>query len=224
MTSTIPTPVSRRERPAKAALTRDGIVATAIAIMRTEGLDKVTMRRLAQDLDTGPASLYVYVRNVADLHGAILDEQLASLDLHVDLESPWRPQIIALLTSYVISLHEYPSLARSVLTLRPSGPNYLRFVDSLLALLHAGGVSRRRAAWGIDLLLQYAVSTAAEHGTRDESTETPDEDDALATVLRDVSSEDYPNIAALGVELVSGTGPERLEWGMRAVIRGIAGA
>ncbi|MEV8510654.1 hypothetical protein AB0368_38300 [Actinoplanes sp. NPDC051475] len=28
------------------------------------------MRRLAEELDTGPASLYVYVRNMAELHGA----------------------------------------------------------------------------------------------------------------------------------------------------------
>lgn len=41
------------------------------------------MRRLAAELDTGLASLYVYVyvRNVAELHGAILDELLAGLPL-----------------------------------------------------------------------------------------------------------------------------------------------
>ena len=39
---------SRRERPAKPALTRAGIVAAAVRIMQAEGLDRVTMRRLAQ--------------------------------------------------------------------------------------------------------------------------------------------------------------------------------
>src|ERR1022692_1858482 len=58
-------PVSRRERPAKSALTREGIVAAAVGVMQAEGLDRVTMRRLAQELDTGAASLYVYVRNTA---------------------------------------------------------------------------------------------------------------------------------------------------------------
>src|ERR1700679_1834347 len=72
-------PRSRRERPAKPALTRVGIVATAIAIMRAEGLPKVTVRRLAQELDTGPASLYVYFRNTAELHAAILDELLGTI-------------------------------------------------------------------------------------------------------------------------------------------------
>lgn len=72
---------SRRERPAKPALSRAGIIATAVALMRAEGLEKVTMRRLAQELDTGPASLYVYVRNTAELHAAVLDELLGSVDL-----------------------------------------------------------------------------------------------------------------------------------------------
>jgi len=34
---------------------------------------------------------------------------------------------------------------------------------------------------------------------------------------------DYPNIAAIGAELFSGTASERLDWGVRALIRGIAG-
>jgi len=49
----------RRERPAKPPLSREWIVAETITIMRTEGLEKATMRRVAQALDTGPASLYV---------------------------------------------------------------------------------------------------------------------------------------------------------------------
>ena len=50
---------SRRERPAKQALTRQGIIDAAFVIMGEEGLGRVTMRRIAQALDTGPASLYV---------------------------------------------------------------------------------------------------------------------------------------------------------------------
>ncbi len=68
---------SRRQRPAKPALTRQGIVDAAVSIMQAEGLAKVTMRSVAAALDTGPASLYVYVRDVEDLHAQILDAQLA---------------------------------------------------------------------------------------------------------------------------------------------------
>src|ERR1700689_4856800 len=102
--------VSRREQPAKPALTREGIVAAAVAVMQAEGLDRVTMRRLAQELDTGPASLYVYVRNTAELHAAMLERLLGQIDLSpvtapassaapASSSGDWQERLIAGLTS-----------------------------------------------------------------------------------------------------------------------------
>jgi AcrR family transcriptional regulator len=54
--STPPVPRSRRERPAKPPLSRDAIVAAALEIAAAEGVEALSMRRLAQALDTGPAS------------------------------------------------------------------------------------------------------------------------------------------------------------------------
>src|SRR5580698_9630319 len=93
---------SRRERPAKPALTRAGIVAAAVDIMQAEGLDRVTMRRLAQELDTGPASLYVYVRNTAELHAAVLDQLLGEVDLGpARAPGDWRDRLTRILDSYI---------------------------------------------------------------------------------------------------------------------------
>src|SRR6059058_1211067 len=176
------TPVSRRDRPAKPPLSRAGIVAVALRVMGEEGLERVTMRRLAQELDTGPASLYVYVDNTAELHGAILDELLASVDFDPDVPpGRWRDRLVELLFSYAQVLSAHPSLARSVLLLRPSGPHYLRLIDSLLALLYAGGVPARQAAWGVDILLQMATATAAEQGARDQSVDAEGEHEALVS-------------------------------------------
>jgi AcrR family transcriptional regulator len=134
-------PRSRRERAAKPALTREGIVAAAVAILRAEGLRKVTMRRLAQELDTGPASLYVYVRNTDELHAAVLDELLGTVG-PAPAEGGWRERLERVLTDYTAMLMAHPSLARSALTARPSGPNYLRLIETLLGLLQG---DRRRA-------------------------------------------------------------------------------
>src|SRR5215469_12924657 len=169
--------VSRRERPAKPALTREGIVTAAVGVMQAEGLDKVTMRRLAQELDTGAASLYVYVRNTAELHAAMLEQLLGQIDL---------------------------SLA-----------------EAILALLSAGGVPPARAAWAVDILLHFATSTAAEQGTRHRAADADDEQDALAEALREAPAGTFPQIAALGPELLSGAGPDRLDWGFRVLISGI---
>lgn len=209
-------PVSRRDRPAKPPLSRDGIVAVALRIMREEGLEQVTMRRLAKELDTGPAALYVYVVNMAELHGALLDELLTEL--------PTAPDggLVDLLCDYTELLFRHPGLARSVLSLRPSGPRYLGLIDRVLGLLEAAGVPAGPAAWGVDVLLQHATASAAEHSTRGESADADEEVYRLATAIEEASADDYPNISRLRVELFSGTGGQRMRWQFAALIRGIA--
>lgn len=214
-------PRSRRERPAKPALTRAGIVGAAVGVMRAEGLQKVTMRRLAQELDTGPASLYVYLSNTAELHAAILDELLGTLGPPVG--GGWRERIEQLLGGYTALLFEHPGLARSALVSRPSGEHYLNLIETLLALLDEGGVPAGQAAWGVDLLLQYATATAAEHSGRDESVVAQDDWDALTRALHGVDRRTHPQIAALSGHLISGTPEERLSWGFHALLNGVLG-
>ena len=205
---------SRRERPAKAALTRSGIVATAVELVRAEGLAKVTMRRLAQELDTGAASLYVYVRNTAELHAAVLDELLGSVEL--DAAGDWDRRIEQVLRSYLQVLFEYPGLAQSALVARPSGANYLRLIETLLALLSEGGVPKAQAAWGIDLLLQLVTASAAEHADG-----AAGDWSATASAVRGVSAETHPHLAEHGDDLFAGPGEARLDWGIRVLINGI---
>ncbi|MEU8239440.1 TetR/AcrR family transcriptional regulator [Actinoplanes missouriensis] len=217
-------PVSRRDRPAKPPLSRAGAVSAALRIMKEEGLERVTMRRLAAELDTGPASLYVYVQNMAELHGAILDELLAGLALPDPdgVGERWREELTGVLTGYTQLLIGQPSLARSILALRPSGPHYVRLVDTLLGLLYAGGVPVAQAAWGVDLLLQHGTATAAEQGARNEAIEAKAEQDAFVEALNDAADGDCPNIARARHELFSGTGGQRLAWMFDAIIAGIS--
>ncbi|BCJ39699.1 TetR family transcriptional regulator [Actinoplanes ianthinogenes] len=196
-------------------------MAVALRIMREEGLERVTMRRLAAELDTGPASLYVYVQNTAELHGAILDELLADLDLPRPDPGSWREQLIELMAGYTRLLIAWPSLARSVLALRPSGPHYVRLIDAVLGLLHAGGVPVGQAAWGVDMLLQLGTATAAEQGTRGEAVDADGEHQLLVQELREVSEQEFPHIAGARDDLFSGTGEQRFTWALRVLIAGI---
>jgi AcrR family transcriptional regulator len=177
------------------------------------------MRRLAQELDTGPASLYVYFENMAELHGAVLDQLLADVDLRPGGSiRRWRARLVELLVAYTELLFAHPSLARSVLTLRPSGPNYMRLVDTVLVLLRRGGVPDGQAAWGMSLLLHVATATAAEHGTRRESDSTGV---AEEEPWRHIGTDDYPGIVWASAQLFTG-GAQRLPWAFEVLITGIA--
>ncbi|MBQ0828854.1 TetR/AcrR family transcriptional regulator [Streptomyces tagetis] len=215
-------PVSRRERPAKPALTRDGIVGTAVGIMRSEGLEKLTMRRLAKELDTGPASLYVYVANTAELHAAVLDALLGEVGPSAEESGgDWRVRLVAVLRSYTRVLLAHPQLARSALVARPSGPNYLALAERLLGLLAQGGASAEQTAWGLDLLLQYATATAAEHATQEQDPASEENWKALDRAVHTVDAATHPSIAAHRSALLSGPAESRLTWGFDALINGI---
>ncbi len=215
-------PRSRRDRPAKPALTREGIVAAAVAVMRAEGLERVTMRRLAQELDTGAASIYVYVSNTAELHAAVLDRLMEGLLDSARPGGEWRERLVAILTAYTELLFEYPSLARSALVARPTGPGYLDLLETLLSLLHDGGVADDRAAWGVDLLLQTATATAAEQATRGHAFESAGEQDAFERIVRGAPADTYPHVAAMADNLLRGPGRTRLTWAFHVLIDGIA--
>lgn len=213
-------PISRRERPAKPALTRAGIVDVALAILAEEGLGKVTMRRIAAALDTGAASLYVYVRNTEDLHAQVLDALLGEVKLPPK-DGPWRERLADLLTSYMAVLFQHPALARMSMSTHPSGANYLGLLDDVLGLLREGGVPDSDAAWGVDLLLSFATVTAVEHGHDDPLEADGDDLSALAEQLATVDAEVFPHIARLGNDLLSGTGEQRFQWGLDVLITGI---
>ncbi|MFF3563718.1 TetR/AcrR family transcriptional regulator [Streptomyces sp. NPDC002574] len=220
MTANPDTPRSRRDRPAKPPLTREGIVTAAVRVMKDEGLGKVTMRRLAQELDTGAASLYVYFGNADALHAAILDRLLGTVE-QPPARGPWRARLEAVLASCTGVLFTHPSLARAALSARPSGENYLTLIETLLALLAEGGVPPRQAAWGVDVLLQYATSTAAEHATQQASDSAGNDWDALTQALHAADPDDRPHIAAHAGALLSGTPEERFGWGVAVLLTGI---
>lgn len=223
-TDSAPSPRSRRERPAKPALTRQGIVDAALVILREEGLKKVTMRRIAAALDTGPASLYVYVRDTEDLHAQILDALLDPADWTPPKDGTWRDRLKALLTNYAEILVAHPEISRMALSTQPNGPNYMALAEAILDLLGEGGVPDRAAAWGVDLLLLYPTAVAVEHSSRKSPTQRADDLADLTEQIVAVDAGRYPNIARLGGELTSGDGLTRSDWSFDVLLDGIRAA
>jgi AcrR family transcriptional regulator len=180
----------------------------------------VTMRRVATALDTGAASLYVYVRDTEDLHAEILDALLGSIGASVPPDGTWRDRLKGLLIRYMQVLFEHPEIARMAISTQPSGPHFFALVDTILALLREGGVPDREAAWAVDLLLLFATATAVEHGPPRRPSQTASERSALAAEIATSGPQRYPEIARLGDELLSGTGPDRFEWGIDVILAG----
>jgi AcrR family transcriptional regulator len=217
--------VSRRGGPVKQPLSRDAIVAEALKQLTRDGVDSMSLRKVAAALDTGPASLYVYVTDLDELQALVFDRALARVNVRAGKHEDWRERVKALMKSYLRVLVASPGVAQLAFRRAAVGPNALRFVDTVLGELSRAGLDRRTAAWAVDLLLLYVTASAAEQGQRETNAENDrsNPDGAVARAIREVSAKDYPHIHAAREELVSGDG-QREDWAIDSILNGVAPA
>src|SRR5215218_10995541 len=74
-------------------LTRQRVVAEALAVIAQDGAQALTMRSLAARLGVVPGALYHHVRNKEELQDLVLDGVLAEVDCRVDPSVPWAERI-----------------------------------------------------------------------------------------------------------------------------------
>jgi AcrR family transcriptional regulator len=151
-----------RTRPAKAPLSREAVVAAALTLVDEVGSGAVTMRRVAQALDTGPASLYVYVADRDELMAEVYDLALAAVQLPGPADGDWRARLELLVSRTITTLGEHDDIALIALTQVPTGPHALRLLEATMTLLRAGGIDDSLCPWAADLLNQYVNSSALE--------------------------------------------------------------
>src|ERR1700729_3201380 len=157
---------STRDRPAKPPLSEDAVVDAALAILKSEGPEAVTMRRVAAALDTGAMSLYVYVSSREGLLQAMLDRVTATIELEPPDPSRWRAQLHTLLRGLHQALLAHPGMAALTLADPPATETVLRLAENLLGILLAGGLSPQDAAWACDILVLLVTAVASEDDVR----------------------------------------------------------
>ncbi|MGW3292087.1 TetR/AcrR family transcriptional regulator [Streptomyces sp. NPDC001002] len=216
-------PRSTRSRPAKAPLGRGVVIDAALGILRTEGAQALTMRRVAERLDTGPASLYVYVDNRDDLLCQALDAVLAAVPMEPVDPERWRVQLEELLRATVRAMSDHPGIAQVSLGRIPTGPASLALNERIATLLLAGGISQRTAAWACDLLGLYAAAVAFEADGRalDEAQAERRRSSGVADVVERLPAERFPVLAALSGHLMQGTAEERFAFALEVVVDGL---
>lgn len=205
---------SRRGGPVKRPLSRDAIVTEALRQITSGGLEGMSLRKVAAALETGPASLYAYVKDINELHALIFDKALATVDLQETANTSWRERLLGVLNSCAEVLSASPGLARLAFGSTAYGPNALRILEKLLALLEEGGIDPATSAWAVDLLGLFVTASVADH-----SGGAPDS--AASKEFAAVSEHDYPHIYAGRMLLLMGTREERFGWALEVLLAGI---
>jgi AcrR family transcriptional regulator len=146
------------------SLELDTIAAAAIELIDEGGPTQLTMRRLADRLDTAPMTIYWYVANRAELLAVVRDAAMAPVLDRLDDGAGWQ----AALRSLALALHEevitaHPNLAPIVATGEHApGPNVLRMIDRVLATLMADGFTTVDATWAFQVVANAALTFRSE--------------------------------------------------------------
>ncbi|MEU3273052.1 GntR family transcriptional regulator [Saccharomonospora sp. NPDC006951] len=121
---------------------RDRVLRTAIAIADTEGLDAVSMRRVAAELDVSPMSLYRYVKNKDELVNRMADEVFGELEPPTPDEAGWRAKLELISRGQWAMCRRHLWLPRAVSFTRPSfAPNMMAHTEWTLRALDGLGLS-----------------------------------------------------------------------------------
>lgn len=226
---TVPPPPWRSEPPRRAAkpvLSQDLIVKTALEILVAEGVDAVSMRRVAQALDTGPASLYAHVANKDELQELMVDRALDLGPLPEPDPAQWLEQVKQLLRQQVQALMTYPGIAKIAWNVVvPVGENALHQGEAMLKLMRAGGLSLRQAAFAGDALWLYTKAYAYEasgwaSGEFDEA-EVAERGRQMTEYMQSLPPTAFPNMLQMGELFNAETAAERFEFALDMFLGGL---
>ena len=147
-------------RPRQSLLTRQRIVEAASALADAEGLEAVSVRRLATELGVQGPSLYNHFATKAEILDAVADAVIAQVDLSAFAGHDWREALRLWAHSYHAVLSAHPNIV-PVLAHGPGRrPAALEMADVVYGALVDAGWSPARATH-IGALMRYLVTGSA---------------------------------------------------------------
>ncbi|TVL90574.1 TetR/AcrR family transcriptional regulator [Streptomyces sp. SAJ15] len=155
-------------RPRKPLLSRERIVANALALVDAEGLQAVSTRRLAAELGVSGPSLYNHFTTKDEILDAVADTVVAQVDLSMftddaDADSDsgdWRGALHAWARSYRAALSDHPHIVPFLAQGPGRRPAGLRMADAVFGTLVAAGWPPAQATH-VGALLRYFVAGSA---------------------------------------------------------------
>jgi AcrR family transcriptional regulator len=205
-------------------LTRQRVVAEALAVIAQDGAQALTMRSLAARLGVVPGALYHHLRNKQQLHDLVLDGVLAEVDVHLDPSLGWPQQLKVLAHRLREVLEAHPGVAAILKTRDPLGPHSLALAEAFLAPLQAAGFAGRQAGLAFSLLVDYTVGFAVS-SPRTSVNEQRVRDTAIRTQLheffRSLPPDRFPALVALGEHVWVDNRDERFTAGLQVLVDGL---
>lgn len=216
---------TKPKAPQRAPLSRQRALSTAVALADAEGIDSLTMRKLAHELDVEAMSLYHHVANKHDILDGMVDVVFGEIELPSD-RTDWKSAMRQRAASVRAALTRHP-WAISIMESRTSpGPATLRHHDAVIGCCRKAGFSVEMAAHAFSLIDSYIYGFVLQEVNLPFD-DTDDLEEVVDAILSQLSTDDYPHLAELTTEHVLQPGysyGKEFEFGLSLILDGLAAA
>jgi AcrR family transcriptional regulator len=127
-------------------LSRSAVVDRALALADREGIEALTIRRLATELGVTPMALYWHFRSKEELIAGLADRLWGEIRTDVDRRAPWPDQLTYMLKSLIELLRTHSSASGLLLTSEKLGPSHWEAIETTLDILRGAGFDPGQAS------------------------------------------------------------------------------
>ncbi len=181
----------------KPELSRAAIVERALAIADLEGLDGVTIRRIAQEFGVTPMALYWHVKSKDELLDAVGDSFFDGISASLPFRGPWDRQLAAVTDALIVALRGHPAAARLAMPRVLACDEGRTIAEYTLEFLRTAGFGVTEAADIARTALQTAITLVTDHPGLETQTPAAEREAVLAAkraAVRGLPSERYPRL------------------------------
>jgi AcrR family transcriptional regulator len=140
-------------------LTRERIIAAAMELIEREGVDAVSMRRIAAQLDSGVMALYNHVPSKSALLEGVAEQVMSGIDFSLDPDASWGDQVRTLAHAFRQALRAYPRCAMVTVSRPATSAAELRTMEQALTLLRSVGFGEEDAVRVVRMFIGYIVGS-----------------------------------------------------------------
>ena len=200
-------------------LTRERIIAQALAIVDDSGVDSLSMRRLGQRLGVDPMAVYYHVPNKAALHDGMVEHLWSGVTLPTRTEGErWQDILKTVFSAFRARLLEHPRAVVLIGTRPSTTPALLRLINDALGRLETAGLAGQDAMPLIDCLSGFTIGKVlAEIGEP-----LGGQADTVQTALAGITPDSHPHIIRTMTSGYTLAPDEQFQRGLNALINGWA--
>lgn len=214
---------------AQERLSRDRVTDGALALIDAEGLDALTIRRLAQRLGVTPMALYWHFKNKDELLDGVAGRLWEQVDRRRDTSKPLLDQLRALVESLIAVLRQHREVVALLLVPhgREPGEAYLHATETALSILFELGFDAGSAAQICQNGLRTATALVLGEPGAATPGQTPEERSEATRrkrlLLESLSPSRYPSVVAAAGPLTCWDDPDaHYDFGVDLFMAGVA--